>query len=222
MDIEADDGTVPLHFAVWMNNFAMVKWLVEVARCDLHKLNAFGCNASQWGALNGDVNMLKLLQAYGLDLGLLNHNGHSAIHKAAVNGRLAACQWLLGRLEERSLSLSRHCHGDNNATSSDEALRGNVDSARSKDFGGGLSYSVHMRADRSGNTPAMIALNNGHLDTSAWLDSYTRDHLLSEGDHGNCLHSSENHVCEVYTNICGENSLNLDKEMFIDDRDELS
>ena len=95
VNIEADDGTVPMHFAVWMNNIPMLKWLVDVAHCDLHKLNSYGCNASQWGALNGDVAMLSLLQGYGLNLGLLNLNGHSAIHKAAVNGRLEACQWLL-------------------------------------------------------------------------------------------------------------------------------
>jgi hypothetical protein len=80
---------------VWMNNIPMLKWLVDVAHCDLHKLNSYGCNASQWGALNGDVAMLSLLQGYGLNLGLLNLNGHSAIHKAAVNCRLEACQWLL-------------------------------------------------------------------------------------------------------------------------------
>lgn len=143
VDVEADDGTVPLHFAVWTNNMEMVRWLVEVGKCSLHKLNSYGCNASQWGALNGDVEMLKLLQSYGLDLKILNYNGHSAIHKAAVNGRLQACKWL---------------------------LLPDADEDCSVESGGGLCAAVHMRADRSGNTPATIARNNGHFETAAWLD----------------------------------------------------
>jgi ankyrin repeat protein len=211
VNIEADDGTVPVHFAVWTNNIEMVKWLVEVIDCDLHKLNAYGCNASQWGALNGDVAMLRLLQGYGLNLGLLNLNGHSAIHKAAVNGRLEACQWLLGQHTpqkddiaceggnddvigsvgaalEQSLKLSAiddgsdssgsdsSGSGDRNKYSGDKSARGRG--------GGGLSAAVHMRADKSGNTPAMIARNNGHTETSEWLESYCQELAVGRGGSG--------------------------------------
>ena len=35
------------------------------------------------------------LRAKGLDLKLLNKNKHSALHKAAVKGKLDICEWLL-------------------------------------------------------------------------------------------------------------------------------
>lgn len=200
VNIEADDGTVPMHFAVWMNNIPMVQWLVEVAHCDLHKLNSYGCNASQWGALNGDVAMLKMLQSYGLDLKLLNLNGHSAVHKAAVNGRLEACQWLLqtpqevmGRVEVMeqvskqdavvdvdNVHTSLHQIGDNCGIGSSNSSSSSSNSSSSKDSNssiissGGLFCHLHMQADKSGNTPAMIARNNGHMETADWLESYAQ------------------------------------------------
>ena len=176
VNIEADDGTVPLHFAVWTNNFEMVKWLVEKACCDLHKLNSYGCNASQWGALNGDVEMLILLQSYGLNLGILNLNGHSAIHKAAVNGRLKACQWLLTPRESEV-----------------EASQQNIDKSNYDNHtslpsgGGGLNMKFHMQADRSGNTPAMIALNNGHDDTANWLNQHCSLRNIANGNAKQCV-----------------------------------
>eukprot|EP00434_Breviolum_minutum_P005568 symbB.v1.2.004911.t1/scaffold263.1/size248082/12 len=39
--------------------------------------------------------MCRYLQAEGLDLGILNSNGHSALHKAAVKGNHQVCEWLL-------------------------------------------------------------------------------------------------------------------------------
>ena len=187
VNIEADDGTVPFHFAVWTNNIPMVKWLVEVAHCDIHKLNSYGCNASQWGALNGDVDMLRLLQSYGLDLGLLNLNGHSAVHKAAVNGRLDACKWLLTgfkiavNMEDNATQRVCDNCGDHQQSSDDnKGCCSCCGSGESGGGGGGLMFDIHMKADKSGNTPAMIALNNGHIDTSTWLDNYSKQFL----DHG--------------------------------------
>ena len=40
--------------------------------------------------------MCEWLQARGLDIGVLNCNGHSALHKAAVKGNAQICEWLLG------------------------------------------------------------------------------------------------------------------------------
>ena len=45
-----------------------------------------GCNAAQWAAMNGDVEALELLAELGVDVGVLNRNGHSALHKAATKG----------------------------------------------------------------------------------------------------------------------------------------
>ena len=80
-------------------NFAgALRWLVRDAKCDVHKTNAFGCNASQWAAQRrvGSVAMCAYLRDVGVDLKVTNRNGHSAVHKAAVKGNRAACEWLLG------------------------------------------------------------------------------------------------------------------------------
>ncbi|OQR83588.1 hypothetical protein ACHHYP_14549 [Achlya hypogyna] len=97
MDVNSptEDGTTPFHFAVWNQQPQMCHYLASVWHCNVHILNAYGCNASQWGALTGSVPMLELLQSYGVDLGVLNTNGHSALHKAALRGHTEACAWLL-------------------------------------------------------------------------------------------------------------------------------
>ncbi|RHZ03620.1 hypothetical protein DYB37_010945 [Aphanomyces astaci] len=43
----------------------------------------------------GSVDMLKFLHCQQLDFALINRNGHSALHKAAIKGHLEACRWLL-------------------------------------------------------------------------------------------------------------------------------
>ena len=89
------DGTTALHWACWQGHIAVCEWLVDAAGCDLHALNSYGCNASQWAAQSGDIAMLSWLLDRGLDVGIINHNGHSALHKAAIKGQAAACEWLL-------------------------------------------------------------------------------------------------------------------------------
>ena len=39
--------------------------------------------------------MCRWLHSRGLDATVLNRNGHSAIHKAAIKGRKDVCEWLL-------------------------------------------------------------------------------------------------------------------------------
>ena len=38
----------------------------------------------QWCAMNGSVPLVEYLTSRGLDVGLLNKNGHSVLHKAAM------------------------------------------------------------------------------------------------------------------------------------------
>jgi ankyrin repeat protein len=89
------DGTSGFHWAVWKSHRHVCAWLISLGRVDWKALNAYGCNAGQWAAQSGDVDSLAWLHAQGLDLGVLNHNGHSVLHKAAQKGRAEACDWLL-------------------------------------------------------------------------------------------------------------------------------
>jgi ankyrin repeat protein len=96
-DVRTHDGTAPLHWAVWQRRLDVCRWLVNEAGADLHAQNSFGCNAIQWAAqtASDDLKMSKWLLVAGLDLTLLNRNGHSAVHKAAVKGHRRICEWLL-------------------------------------------------------------------------------------------------------------------------------
>jgi ankyrin repeat protein len=91
------DGTCALHWAVWRGELKVAQYLVDKAGADLHSINNYGCNAIQWAAQSdgGDLRMCQWLRERGLDLKLLNRNGHSALHKAAVKGNSATCEWLL-------------------------------------------------------------------------------------------------------------------------------
>ena len=96
-DVRTHDGTAPLHWAVWQRRLDVCRWLVDEAGADLHAQNSFGCNAFQWAAqtASDDLKMAKWLLVAGLDPTLLNRNGHSAVHKAAVKGHRRICEWLL-------------------------------------------------------------------------------------------------------------------------------
>ena len=47
-DIPTEDGTTPLHYACMMSHLETARWFADVAKCDVNRLNSFGCNASQW------------------------------------------------------------------------------------------------------------------------------------------------------------------------------
>lgn len=94
-DIPTEDGTTPLHYAAMMGHIETCIWLVDVASADMNRLNVFGCNASQWCALNGSVELFNCLMIRGMNVGLLNRNGHSVLHKAAMKGHQDLALWLM-------------------------------------------------------------------------------------------------------------------------------
>jgi Ankyrin repeats (many copies) len=48
-------------------------------------------------ALRGDVVVMNYFKSTGLNFSILNSNGHSALHKAALKGHKEACIWLLSQ-----------------------------------------------------------------------------------------------------------------------------
>ena len=94
-DAATRDGTTPLHWAAHGGHLRVLTWLLEEGGADCGARNAYGCNAGQWAAQAGDVAVCDWLLRRGLDWRVLNRNGHSALHKAAVKGRADVCRWLL-------------------------------------------------------------------------------------------------------------------------------
>ena len=101
----------------------------------MHALNRFGCNAFQWAAQSASpeaAEVCRWLHGRGLDATLLNCNGHSAIHKAALKGNRRVCEWLLsgdeggGHLGEAQLQPDR----DGNTPASMARAEGHEELAR--------------------------------------------------------------------------------------------
>jgi len=105
--------------------------------------------------------MCRWLQAKGLDLGVVNRNGHSALHKAAVKGQRTVCEWLLA---PRSNAASSAALGDDlDATA---AAGGGISG------GGGLGLA-QLRPDSDGNDPSTMARLAGFGALAAFLDTCT-------------------------------------------------
>lgn len=94
-DTPTRDGTTALHWCIWQGHLETAAWLVDTAKADLHHRNGYGCNAVQWAAQRADPAACAWLRGRGLDLHLLNRNGHSALHKAAVAGAERCARWLV-------------------------------------------------------------------------------------------------------------------------------
>ena len=116
-DIGTEDGTTALHFASYNGQLLTCKHLIEKCRnnnkININKLNSYGCNASQWLALRGDVESMKYFLSEGLNYHILNNNGHSALHKAAIKGNMKACEWLITSVEDGGAGLGlKHMQPD--------------------------------------------------------------------------------------------------------------
>jgi ankyrin repeat protein len=68
--------------------------------CNVHKKNAFGCNAVLWCAQGEGARLetLQWLKTIGCSMSLVNSNGHGALHKAAQRGRDDIVGWLVEEL----------------------------------------------------------------------------------------------------------------------------
>ena len=94
----------PFQLAVWQNEFAVAKYLVEEAGVDVTQLNSFDCGAQHWlgtaprerAGVDGEA-LLPLavwLKEKGCDMHAAQRQGHRPLHKAAWGGQMALCKWL--------------------------------------------------------------------------------------------------------------------------------
>jgi hypothetical protein len=87
------DGSTPLHFAVYGGNLSTVQ-LLCCRGANIHALNTHGCGAAAWAALGcAPEEVCQFLHSNGVDFSIVNNQGHSFWHKAALRGSLALLHW---------------------------------------------------------------------------------------------------------------------------------
>mmetsp|Transcript_25266 Transcript_25266/g.37307 ORF Transcript_25266/g.37307 Transcript_25266/m.37307 type:complete len:350 (-) Transcript_25266:13-1062(-) len=100
LDATTKDGTTAFAWACWQGHLEVMKYL-ENKGCCVHSKNSFGCNAVLWcaqGSSQGCSNLeaIKFLsQIDGMDMTLVNANGHGSLHKAAQRGQDDVVKWLV-------------------------------------------------------------------------------------------------------------------------------
>lgn len=101
VDERSGEGTTPLHLACYGGHPKAVKYLVETHGADVHATNDWGCSCAHWVAMTistseADVRELcnYLKWECGVSFVERQHQGHSALHKAAQRRNGHVIQWL--------------------------------------------------------------------------------------------------------------------------------
>jgi ankyrin repeat protein len=156
-DARTADGTSAFHYAVMFGQLPVCRWLHTLNTNIAHGINSYGCNAVQWGALSGSIAMCEaLLQEFHLDFTLLNHNGHSVFHKAAVKGHFNVCCWLL--------KVGRSGMFDPSSDGEGEGEGGGGGGG-----GGGFVLASLFQKDKGGCAPSEMARLEGHVELAEML-----------------------------------------------------
>ncbi|GFH53013.1 hypothetical protein CTEN210_09489 [Chaetoceros tenuissimus] len=95
VDATTGDGTTAFCLAAWQNNVDIMKFLYSRG-AHVTKMNIFGCNAVLWSAQSatGGLETLQWLKEIGLNMSLVNSNGHALLHKSAQRGKFQVCRWI--------------------------------------------------------------------------------------------------------------------------------
>ncbi|EQC28936.1 hypothetical protein SDRG_13275 [Saprolegnia diclina VS20] len=93
---ELDDVQAELLIeAAKVGNVDEVRRLCEVVGVDVDMRGYMGWTAAHWAARQGHVHVLEVLHRLGANLDSLDCRGDCLLHKAAANGQLQTCKWLL-------------------------------------------------------------------------------------------------------------------------------
>jgi hypothetical protein len=173
------------------------RWLVRQGHCDVNRKNCFGCNASQWGAIAGDLILCRFLRDSGVTMNLLNNNGHSVLHKAAIKGNTDILRWFLAppapsRIQAKQREQSLECDARKRGGSGQQQQEQQQQEQQQQEQvleqeqeqeqdqlpreddpdwdGCGLGLDVrYQQPDDDGYTPAIFAGTNGFPEAEAVL-----------------------------------------------------
>lgn len=92
----------------------------------VNKQNLSGNTALHWAALNGHLELAKLLLGKGADASILNFSGHDAVYEAEVNDKQDVAEWLLKESIGLEKGIGREGSGLGEGSGSGEGEEGDI------------------------------------------------------------------------------------------------
>jgi len=110
VDIPSGDGTTPLHLACYGGHLTTVKHLIQVHNANVFITNEWDCSVAHWTAMSlglaGKEQVIELCNylhdVCGVDFGMYQKQGHTALHKAASRKNKHVIEWLATKFNENS------------------------------------------------------------------------------------------------------------------------
>jgi ankyrin repeat protein len=166
VDERSGEGTTPLHLACYGGHPKAVKYLVETHGANVHATNDWGCSCAHWAAMTistseSDVRELCNYLRWGRGISFVErqHQGHTALHKAAQRKNRHVIQWLADP--------GRRSYGESSSAESPSGTDGGGNA------GAGLSSIEKALAgapDKGGHRPSDIWKHmGGSLDFANWM-----------------------------------------------------
>mmetsp|Transcript_2123 Transcript_2123/g.4554 ORF Transcript_2123/g.4554 Transcript_2123/m.4554 type:complete len:131 (+) Transcript_2123:1693-2085(+) len=118
--------------------------------------------------MGGSVEVCKWLQEQGIALNRKQRSGHTALHKAAENGHLEVCRFLLENLDDMQRARTALAPGEEalvDASSEIEKTstdKPRADARRALESRLGSLSCEEMLQRRSAHLPSALATNHGH------------------------------------------------------------
>ena len=105
------DGTTSVCWAAWQNHPHVVEWLLQQQQKTtegvsiLKTINVYGCNPALWAAQgNATTALMQFMESNGCQMGQINSNGHSVLHKAAQRGNSEVAKWFISKYVQNELN----------------------------------------------------------------------------------------------------------------------
>jgi len=137
VDIPSGDGTTPLHLACYGGHLSTVKHLIQVHKANVFTTNEWNCSVAHWTAMSlglaGKDAVIELCNylydVCGVDFGMYQKQGHTALHKAASRKNKHVIEWLATKFDNDNSS-------DNNKDDNDGEKKKKSSSIGLVDVGG--------------------------------------------------------------------------------------
>jgi len=120
VDVPSGDGTTPLHLACYGGHLSTVQHLIQVHNANVFTTNEWNCSVAHWTAMSlglaGKDTVIELCNYLhdecGVDFGMYQKQGHTALHKAASRKNKHVIEWLATKFNNNSSSSDNDKNND--------------------------------------------------------------------------------------------------------------